>query len=213
MEFNEQQNSIYADPNAYIQNWNNQIAASNNGYLNNIQQINQKNQQINQQSNVGNAFVQNFSFKPQNCNETKMCSPKKIVFQQPYENIPNFYLNNDFKKGNCSCVPKPKPKPKPHCPPQNFDFNFDLKNLLPLLSGLLKGGGTSNFGNIISMLNNSSMDKENANSNLDLSSLINTFSSGGFSNILNLFKPKQNSNIKNDIKSTDFEIKNYTRVE
>ena len=204
MEFNEQ-NSIYADPNAYIKNWNNQFTPNN-------QSFNGTMQQQNQQTNGNNSFVQNLGFKPQN-NQTKMCSPKKIVFQQPYENLPNFYINNDFKKGNCSCIPKPKPKPKPQCPPQNFGFNFDLKNLLPLLSGLLKGGGTSNFGNIISMLNNSSNDKENANSNLGLSSLINTFSSSGFSNILNLFKPKQNSNIKNEIKSTDFEIKNYTRVE
>ena len=48
----------------------------------------------------------------QHCNPPK--KTKKIVFQEPYENMPNFYIDNNFKKGSCSCIPKPKPKPKPN---------------------------------------------------------------------------------------------------
>lgn len=28
---------------------------------------------------------------------------KKVVFSEPYETMPNFYLNNNFKRGDCSC--------------------------------------------------------------------------------------------------------------
>ncbi len=217
MELNEQ-NKIYVDSNAYIQNWSVNNTSPNSKINNSSSNLKQNNLFPN--ANVNNSssnFTQNIypqflPFDNKNLKSQKMCSPKKVVFQQPYESVPNFYLNNNFIKGNCNCVPKPKPKPK--CPPQNFGFNLDFKNLLPLLSGLFKGVGTGSFGNLISMLNNSNNENEKDNSNLDFSSLIKAFSSsGGLSNILNLFKPKQSQNIKNEIKSTDFEIKNYTRVE
>ncbi len=36
---------------------------------------------------------------------------KKVVFSEPYETMPNFYLNNNFKKGDCSCNKKDKSLP------------------------------------------------------------------------------------------------------
>ena len=71
---------------------------------------------------------------------------KKVVFQEPYDCLPNFYFNNNFKKGNCDCVPKPKPKQemKQSCLP------FDFKSLAPLLGSFNKG---ADLGNILSMFN------------------------------------------------------------
>lgn len=177
--------------------------------------------------NDTNAYIQNWNNgpnKPQFKPNKNPCCPKKVVFQEPYECLPDFYIDNNFKKGNCSCIPKPKPKcppPKPPCQPQNFGFNFDLKNLLPLLSGLMKGGNGTNFSNIISMLNNGNNGSNEANSNLDFSTLLYSLSnSGGLGNILNLFKPKtEKQTSATDFwadelnKSNDLEIKNYTRVE
>lgn len=241
--------------------------------------------------------------------------PKKIIFQEPYENVPNFYLDNNFKKGSCSCIPKQKgenncdcnnpsnhsnfpnlypdncsnfweknsdnlshQEEKENCKdygqnrnfnPQSSDFNsqhpteFDserndenlhnqhgnsnsnfpqfnlnnllsmfggggtgLSNLVPLLSGLGSGGGNSggfNLSNLLSGLTNSANAQNNnsssnsTNSNLDLTNLVKMFSSsGGLGNILNLFKGNKKSTIeanKNKIKSTDFLIKDYKRVE
>lgn len=183
----------------------------------------------------------------QNCNNGQYyCQkpPQKVVFSEPYESVPNFYLNNNFKKGNCDCIPKPKPK----CPPPKPPFSFDLKNILPLLSGLFKGGnGASGIGNILSILNQNSSGEQfrgeqggveqgngwqsggTQGGNLDFSSILKTLSnSGGLDGILNLFKPKNKNEktksglFKNNMtnlseddtnKSTDFVIKNYSRVE
>ncbi len=155
-----------------------------------------------------NAYVHNWGYNvctPPNkkCNQN-FCShpPKKIVFSEPYETLPNFYIDNDFKKGNCDCIPKPKPK----CPPPPKPF-FDIKNLLPLLSGLMKNKG--GVGDILSVLNNTNGEKPN----LDLSSLISSLSNGGaLTNLFNIFKQKETKPQK-EITSTDYEIKNYTRVE
>jgi len=32
---------------------------------------------------------------------------KKVVFSEPYECLPSYYANNNFKKVNCNCVSKP----------------------------------------------------------------------------------------------------------
>ncbi len=160
-----------------------------------------------------NAYIQNWGYnvceppkKNKKC-EQGFCQhpPKKVVFSEPYETVPNFYINNDFKKGNCSCIPKPKPK----CPPPPKPFPFDIKNLLPLLSGLMKNN-SGGLGNILSMLNNNNGEEK---PNFDISSLISSLSnSGALTNLFNVFKPKEKSPQK-EITSTDYEIKNYTRVE
>ncbi len=157
-----------------------------------------------------NAYIQHFDG-----NESK--KRKKIVFQEPYETLPNYYLDNDFKKPDrdCSLKPKPKPEHKPEPKQSNnspFHFPFDLKSFFPLLAGLFKNGG--GLSNIMSMLTGG---KEKSNGNFDFSSLLSNFTKGGeLSNIFELFKgnsvSKTKSN-KHELKETDFQIKGYTRVE
>ena len=81
-----------------------------------------------------------------------------------------------------------------------------------------KGGG-SDISQIVGLLNNSSNQQNGNNlntmnmissilSNKDaMSGILNMFKGGG----LNLFGKKQTQ--KKELKTTDFEIKNYTRVE
>jgi len=188
-----------------------------------------------------NAYIQNFN-KPQK--ETK-----KIVFAEPYETLPQFYINNNFQKHNCNCDQNNskhnlncdydnlnKSQNKSGCGfncnkgYNNFDnehdckcnhdnkkqngFNFDLKNLMPLLGMFNKSGG-ADLSNLVGLLNNKQQTENNPMnlisnlmSNKDMmSGILNLFKGGG----LNLFG-KSKPVIK-EIKTTDFEIKNYTRVE
>ena len=162
MEFEDNKNAFYCDPNAYIQNCSNQ-------------------------------------------------QTQKVVFQEPYECLPNRYLNNNFKKHDCNCVPTPKSKcdcKKEQKPKPNSPFSFDIKNLLPILSGL-SGGNNAGIGNIISML---SKGGTSGDGGFDISKILSLFLSGGGSNLLGgMF----NKTTKKEqlIKSTDIPIKNYTRVD
>lgn len=173
MEFNDQSQNLYCDPNAYIQNC------------------------------------------PIYCNKP----PKKVVFSEPYSTLPNFYINNNFKKGNCACIPKPKPKPKPmqNCGPFG---NFNLGGLGDMFGKLMSGGGLSNLlsnmggggiGSIISALAGLSKSQDKSNSNSQqanpLSSLLNGDNLGS---LLNLFKPNSH---KITPKSTVNNIKDYVIVE
>lgn len=210
MEFEDSRNALFCDPNAYIQNFN----------------------------------------------ITEKCEPKKVVFQEPYEQLPSFYINNDFRKHNCNCVPKSK---HTNCSQNKYDkfdcdrnhnnqtvnrfnnhcgcnnsallnnhddcqnnnqnqkfFGFDIKSLLPLLGMFNKGGGMD-LSSLVGLLNNNSVSLQNSNpmglistlmSNKDIvGGVLNLFKGGG----LNLFGKKQSS--RKEIETTDFEIKNYTRVE
>lgn len=141
-----------------------------------------------------NAYQQNFNPKIQ---------AKKVVFAEPYENVPNFMIDNGFKKGRCDCIPKKPDKCKPQKPQ---GFNFDLKALMPLLSLFAKGN--SNLGNLSSL-----MSVFAGGENKDISSLLNGVLSNkdAIQGILNLFNKPQKKKI--DLKQTDFEIKNYTRVD
>ena len=135
----------------------------------------------------------------QKCNKD-ICEPKKVVFQEPYESMPAFYINNNFKKGNCDCIPKPKKQEPCHnkcaCDTKqgNKSSGFDLKNVLPLLGMLNKGGG-ADLSSLVGMLNNNSQTNNNPMnfisslmSNKDMmSGILNMFKGGGF----NLFNKKQ----------------------
>ncbi len=188
-----------------------------------------------------NACIQRF--------EKREKATKKIVFQEPYECLPNHYINNNFTKHDCDCVSKSrkefdnKHKQKGYhdfnCNRENFNsinqyyrdgnchndnnskqslFGIDIKSLLPLLSMFNKGGG-ADFSGLVGLLNNTnnSQNVNNSNpmnmissilSNKDvMSGILNMFKGGG----LNLFGKKQTA--KKELKTTDFEIKNYTRVE
>lgn len=137
----------------------------------------------------------------------------KIVFQEPYECMPNYYCNNDFKKHDCYCgCNRPKKE-------DNVNFPFDLKKILPFLSSLGNGGG---LRDILKIFNTGGKD---GLTNI-LSSLGN---GGGISNIISslggeelgsllkgldiskLFQKK--SNKKTEMKSSEINIKDYTRVE
>ena len=169
-----------------------------------------------------NAYIQNFNKKEK--------EQKKVVFQEPYDRLPTFYINNDFKKGDCDCVPKPKK----HNDLQNT-FPFNLKNLLPMISSL---GGSSGdgLGNIISMLSNSGLsnltslfssnsqtNSQNENAQTQTNNILPNFNNilsslggNGLGNILNLFKifsnNSQNSKAKT-MKSSDIIIKDYKRID
>lgn len=143
-----------------------------------------------------NAYINNFNFE-QNHIEHKHKSIKKVVFSEPYDCMPNFRINNDFKKHNCDCV-------KPHKPPEcNKKNGFDFKTFLPLLAKL-NLGGNSNINNISSLLSSigGGMDFSKLLSNPDL-----------IQNVLKMFTAKPKPNIKKEeIICTEYEIKNYTKV-
>lgn len=189
-----------------------------------------------------NAFIQRIEKKED-------CKRKKIVFQEPYESLPAFYINNNFQKHDCACVPKFNHDCKnssfinPRCNEHNNDckcndnncknstgcngkchqeisskpspFGFDLKSLLPLLSLFNKGGG-ADFSQLVGLFNNANNSQNGNNSNPmsfissilsntdSMNGIMRLFSGGG----LTKTQPK-----KNNLKTTDFEIKNYTRVE
>ncbi len=160
-----------------------------------------------------NAYIQRYENKEQ-------YHPKKIIFQEPYENVPNFYIDNDFKKGNCDCIPKPKHASQNHSPDnRRSPFPFDLKSLLPLLGGLTQSGG--GIGNLLSAFsNNSNTNESKPDSSFNLSNIINLFTSNnGGNGLLDIFKSsnlgnlfKKNNNAKKEMKSTDFCIKDYERI-
>ncbi len=210
-----------------------------------------------------NAYIQRFEKKEKH-------KPRKVVFQEPYEQLPNFYINNNFTKHNCDCVSNNQNynnnsnannrdcncnhgnsnyNQRCYCDnhnnksdrnqfgytnrdyycnhddnchngnlPKQSGFGFDLKSLLPLMSLFNKGGG-ADLSQIVGLLNNTNNSQNGNNSNPmnlisnlmsnkdAMSGILNLFKGGG----LNLFNKKQTT--KKELKTTDFEIKNYTRVE
>ncbi len=152
-----------------------------------------------------NAYIQKYDYDSQKCPPSQA---RKVVFQEPYENLPTYYPDNNFKKGNCSCLPK---QPCKHDKAKDCGQSFDIKNILPLLTGLLgnSGGGLNNIL--------SSMNLGNGTGSFDMSNLISTVASNPnmLSSILNLFKGKGAKKKSSDfkMKSSDLCIKDYVRVE
>ena len=84
---------------------------------------------------------------------------KKVVFSEPYETMPNFYLNNNFKRGNCSCN-KPDNKPpfrEEHCPLHN-NFNNEKCH------DCADGSCSANQGNNHEQENQPQNNNQNSNS-------------------------------------------------
>lgn len=171
-----------------------------------------------------NAYIQNFNKKEK--------EQKKVVFQEPYDKLPTFYIDNDFRKGDCDCIPKPKKHDNSNY--QN-PFPFDLKNLLPLLSSLggNSGGGLSNIlsslsngglSNLTSLFSgNSQSNSQNQNNQTEtydnsqnFNNILSSLGGNGLGNILDLFKNisnnSQNSKAKT-MKSSDIIIKDYKRID
>ena len=150
---------------------------------------------------------------------------KKIVFQQPYETVPNFFINNGFQKKNCNCVPCEKKNEchdkQPYCseqhknkPCSNGDSGgFNIQSLLPLLGLFGSGKSAIDISKISSILSSSQQNEGGGIMSLVSSLLANK---DAFSGIFKMFSGSKTSipkSDKNSIKSTDFEIKNYTRVD
>ena len=125
-----------------------------------------------------NAYVQNYN-RAKNPKET---GTKKVVFQEPYDCLPSYHMNNGFRKDNCNCVPKRKPEQSPNHENKfsNTPFGFDLKSLAPLI-GLL-GKDTGGIGKILSSLNS-------GEGGFDFTKLISSLlpDRNSLSSILNLF--------------------------
>ena len=150
-------------------------------------------------------------------------STKKVVFQQPYESAPTFYINNGFQKHDCQCVPKDKKKDSPSnspcdCGKHNPRPNqcnvggFNIQNLLPLLGLFNSNKGGMDLSKLTSILNIG----QNGGAGGMLSLISSLMSNKDLlSNIFKSFtgsKLNSSKSNKEHIKSTDFEIKNYTRV-
>lgn len=174
-----------------------------------------------------NAYINHFNKK----DKCEVKPIKKVVFSEPYDCMPNFYFNNHFEKGDCDCVSNvhqqnckcnDKNINKNHscdCN-QNHDcncsqnhncknhnksnFGFDIKNLMPILSGLNKGGSGIDFNSISSLFSgNGGFDFSKLLSNPDLIKMAMSLFSGKNKKT----KPKE------EIICTDYEIKRYTKVD
>ena len=141
-----------------------------------------------------NAYVQRYEKQEQK-------HPKKIVFREPYECMSNHYMNNGFKKFENKDVSEEKnsQENKP-----NLGLNFN--GLTPILSSFLGG---SNLGGLLSSVG--------GKGGFDISKIVSTLmqDKSALGSILNLFTGKKINKKKTNehIKQTDYEIKNYTRVE
>ena len=141
---------------------------------------------------------------------------KKIIFAEPYENIPNYYINNNFKKSennqednkcNCDCNNNKHLSNQSNSKPHNSTFlgGFNLQGLAPILSMFGGGADLSKFSSLLNTGGQSGV------MNI-VSKLLS--SGGGISSVLNMFKQDSKMSKHNkEIKSTDYEISHYTRVE
>lgn len=130
---------------------------------------------------------------------------RKVIFQEPYECIPNYYIDNGFKnhKHEINKIEK-----MPNL--QNFSKpKFDLTGFMPILNMLKKDSG--GLSGIMSLFDDSNKNGQNGFQSLISSVLGNKDMMGMFSNLFKGFKPKSEKQEKPI--STDYEIKNYTRVE
>ncbi|MBR1987597.1 MAG: hypothetical protein IKA36_01015, partial [Clostridia bacterium] len=65
-----------------------------------------------------NAYIQNFS--------KEKTGTKKVVFSEPYETMPNYYINNNFHKKQCEYREKPQQN---NCQNPSQNLLFDFKNI------------------------------------------------------------------------------------
>lgn len=166
-----------------------------------------------------NAFI-----RPNKDNPKKI---KQVVFSEPYDCLPNYYINYGFKKGGCECIPKHKEE---NCKHKNSNDNKKCEcstNPNPFSSLL---GGLTNFLPMLLNGGNDGIAKAFSNSglgdNLGVGNLLSNFAgaennlfgqllSNGdlISKMLGMLKINKTQNDKvKDIISTDYEIKKYTKV-
>ena len=161
---------------------------------------------------------------------------KKVVFSEPYETLPNYHINNNFNKKyqnkNAETIKNPKHfqnnenrnyqnNENRNQNAQNFHSNnsisnplsslagqFNLQGLLPLISKLFSSNANG-LGNVLSVLNNQNNQGGGLASLLSNPEVLNS-AIGLFKNFNN---KKPNKIIENKIKSTDFLIKDYVKVD
>ncbi len=165
-------------------------------------------------------------------NHNKKKETKKVVFQEPYDCLPKYYIDNNFKKVQCNCgksPPKEDLHSKQNCNNSSGGFNFNFKNFLPIFSSLL-GKNSGGLLSLVGLLGNANSNQKNDANFTDLGGALNSvfgenFNAGNFINIFKNFSSSKTENSggifnffnkknaqKNKNKTTDFEIKNYTRV-
>ena len=124
---------------------------------------------------------------------------KKVIYREPYEGLPRYYENKEDAKK------KEKATQEKLVEQSNNKPSFNFKNIMPLLSSFVGARGNNLLSSFMS------------NSGFDISKIVSLFAQNPSSvgSILNLFSKKKDSKNTSNCqpKETDFEIKNYTRVE
>ena len=125
-------------------------------------------------------------------------TPKKIIFQEPYESMPSYRMHEISHRATRSEDRSNTHESKNASP-------FNLSALSPILS-MFGGGGLGNVGDIMSSLNGGG-----------LMNFVNSLMTNPnmMKNVIGLFNKKESneSSARHEIKKSDLEIKNYTKVE
>lgn len=163
-----------------------------------------------------NAYIQHYDDKK------KEQGIKKIIFSEPYESAPPMYYNSNHQNSgggvesrgqtNSNFQNNQSQNNSNFSQPQNnFRQMFDFKNIMSLLGAL--GKGKSDLGGMMKLLGGNQGQEKS--SSMGLNSILSLLQNKDLlSGLLNMFsKPKKNKSAENNEKSTDFVIKNYTRVE
>lgn len=239
MEFEDSRNALFVEPNAFVQNFNRQERKNNetkkivfqepyeclpNHYLNNNFTKHGCECLPKHNNNLHDKQDCNCNHKKDNCQNQygwksyKDCDCNHHAFNEKNSNGGcDFNSNLGYKKDNC--VNQTNRDDNRHNDrTRKNGFGFDLKSLMPLMGLFNKGGGTD-LSQLVGLLNNASNSQNGNNSNPmnlisslmsnkdAMSGILNLFKGGGL-NFLGKSKP-----VKKEIKTTDFQIKNYTRVE
>ncbi len=131
--------------------------------------------------------------------------PQKIIFQEPYESVPAYHMDSGFQKSKteCNCEKKDRMS-KPQSSP------FNIQSLAPILGALAGGTGSKGLGGIGELISS-------FGGGGGIKNLISTIMSNPemLTSVMKLFTKNKTENIKqkSEIKKSDLEIKNYTRVQ
>lgn len=133
-----------------------------------------------------------------NFNNIEKKERKKVVFSEPYETMSGFHIKNDFKPVKDINSQQNKGSSMP------FLKGLDLKQILPLAQIFLNKDNNMDLSKIINLFdgNNGGNLISNLTSNPELIKMVTNF-----------FNFKSQNKVATKMKSTDFEIKDYTRVQ
>lgn len=130
----------------------------------------------------------------------KKKSPNKVIFQEPYESMPNYYMDHGVKKSDHECYhDKHEECEKSKSSP------FDIKSLLPLFGSI---GGLGNLGGVSNLLSSFNGGLKDV-----LASIMSNPEMLKSAIGLITKNKTSKSTVNHEIKKSDLEIKNYTKVE